>query len=143
MMRLARIFSFLALIIGGTFFLKDVIGGCLNPNKRRNTRLEGLAYLIACVLQGLSLLLLDSTTVCTDNQLVTLIQSEIDKNENVQIDFDDKCSVSTGARFCIGAIVFWFVAALASCQATSAAKKEEETKVESNMREPLVPGDVL
>eukprot|EP00985_Skeletonema_marinoi_P019747 scaffold11434_cov115-Skeletonema_marinoi.AAC.2 len=59
--------------------------------------------------------------------------------------FNDTCTLSTGARCCIAAIVFWFLAALASCQATSV---EERKGVNNdgggeNLREPLVPDNLL
>ena len=140
-MKSARVFSILALVLGGTFFFSNLISGCVTPNKRTNTRSEGVAYLLACLFQGLSLLLLNSPTVCTNNQLITQLQSEVEAAKNVEIDFNETCAISTGARCCIAAIVFWFLAALTSCQATSAGRKEEEG--EKNLRDPLIDGGIL
>jgi len=144
-MKAARILSILALVIGGIFFFRNIIGGCVNPNKRAYTRSEGVAYLSACLFQGLSLLLLNSPTVCTNNQLIHQLQSELDSRENIQIEFNDTCTLSTGARCCIAAIVFWFLAALASCQATSAEERKGENNGGGgeNLREPLVPDNLL
>lgn len=145
-MKAARVFAIMALVLGGAFFFSSLIGGCTNrTNKRTYTRSEGVAYLFVCLFQGLSLLLLNSLAVCTNNQLISQLQSDIDSREHVQIDFSDKCSVSTGARCCIAAIVFWFLAALTSCQAASVARKEdnEEGGGKENLREPLVPSDLL
>lgn len=138
-MMAARIFSLLALALGGTFFFANIISGCVTPNKRATsyTRSEGVAYLLTSLFQGLSLLLLNSTTVCTNNRLINQLQSEIDAREHVRIEFDDTCTISTGARCCIAAIVFWFLAGLASCQATSAARKEENNGG-NNLRDPLI-----
>ncbi len=138
-MKAARIFSLLALGFGGTFFFANIISGCVTPNKRLSsyTRSEGVAYLLTSLFQGLSLLLLNSPTVCTNNPLINKLQSEIDAREHVQIEFNDTCTISTGARCCIAAIVFWFLAALASCQATSAARKEENDGGD-NLRDPLI-----
>lgn len=139
-MKAARIFSLLALGLGGTFFFVNIISACVTPNKRLSgyTRSEGVAYLLTSLFQGLSLLLLNnSATVCTNNPLINKLQSEIDAREHVQIEFDDTCAISTGARCCIAAIVFWFLAGLASCQATSAARKEENDG-RDNLRDPLI-----
>lgn len=138
-MMAARIFSLLALALGGTFFFVNIISGCVTPNNRLSsyTRSEGVAYLLTSLSHGLSLLLLNSPTVCTNNPLIEQLQSEIDAREHVQIEFDDTCTISTGARCCIAAIVFWFLTGLASCQATSAARKEENNGGE-NLRDPLI-----
>ncbi|KAL7427740.1 hypothetical protein ACHAXM_000981 [Skeletonema potamos] len=151
-MKAARVFAILALTLGGVIFFSSLISGCVhNPNTNNNdikrTRSEGVAYLFACLFQGLSLLLLNSPTICTNNQLIHQLQSDMEgrtSSSNIPIEFSTTCSISTGARCCIAAIVFWFMAALVSCQATSVARKEEEINGrKENLREPLVPNDIL
>ena len=143
-MKSARVFSILALVLGGTFFFYNLISGCVYPSNKRtnNTRCEGIAYLLTCLFQGLSLLLLNSPTVCTNNPLITQLQSEVEEAKNIEIDFNETCTISTGARCCIAAIVFWFLAAVTSCQATSVGRKEEE-RSEKNLTDPLIDGDIL
>lgn len=140
-MKAARVFAIIALVLGGVFFFSSLIAGCRPSDKRMLTRSEGVGYLLACLCQGFALLLLNSN-MCTNNSLIAALQADIAQSENVQIDFNDTCTLSTGARTCISAIVFWFLAALASCQATSAGQKEEQAR-KGNLNEPLVPNDIL
>ena len=143
-MMAARIFATLTFIYGGMFFFGNVIRGCVNPNKRTSTNLtrsEGMVFFLTGLFQSLSLLILNSPTVCKNNQLIAQLQSGINERENLQIEFNDTCAISTGARCCIAAIVFWFLAGLASCQAKSAAKKEEEDG--DNLRDPLINESLL
>jgi len=148
-MKAARVFAIMAVVLGGVFFFSSLISGCMHhPNNnntdKRRTRSEGVAYLFACLFQGLSLLLLNSPTVCTDNQLIHQLEADMEGRTNIPIEFSSKCSISTGARCCIAAIVFWFMAALISCQASSAARKEEEMNGRREiLREPLVTNDIL
>ena len=140
-MKAARVFAIIALVLGGVFFFSSLIAGCRPQDKRMLTRSEGVGYLLACLCQGFALLLLNSN-MCTNNSLIKALQADFAQSENVQVDFNDTCTLSTGARTCISAIVFWFLAALASCHATSAGRKEEQAR-KGNLNEPLVPNDIL
>jgi hypothetical protein len=143
-MKAARVFAIIALVLGGVFFFASLFSvscfGGRSDEKLTLTRSEGVAYLLVCLCQGLSLLLLNST-ICTNNSLIADLQSTLNDREKIHIDFIENCSISKGARCCIAAIVFWFMAALTSCLAVSAERKKEVNK--EYLREPLVPSDIL
>mmetsp|Transcript_9315 Transcript_9315/g.16536 ORF Transcript_9315/g.16536 Transcript_9315/m.16536 type:complete len:223 (+) Transcript_9315:55-723(+) len=137
-LRSARAFSTLALLFGGVFLFSNLIASCISP-LRKTSHLEGSAFLLACLFQGLSLLLLNSV-ICKDNTLVEQLLNDVVGLGNQGMDFSDTCSVSTGANCTIAAIVFWFLAALTSHMATVAEKRDEESNAAT---EPLLPGENL
>ncbi|KAL7542090.1 hypothetical protein ACHAXR_011510, partial [Thalassiosira sp. AJA248-18] len=135
----ARAFSTLALLFGGVYLFANLIAGCLAP-VRRVSRLEAPAFLCASLCQGLSLLLLNSA-ICNDNSLIKKLQSDAASLGNMGMDFQDTCSIATGANCAIAAAVFWFLAGLMSHMGVVAEKKAER---EDNIStEPLIPGENL
>lgn len=134
----ARAFSTLTLLIGGVFLFRNLITGCVEP-LRRASKSEPSAFLLACIFQGLSLLLLNSA-LCKDNTLITRLQSDAESIGNTNMAFPDTCTISTGANCTIAAVVFWFLAALTSSLATVAERREEQ---DMPAVEPLLPGENL
>mmetsp|Transcript_29438 Transcript_29438/g.62493 ORF Transcript_29438/g.62493 Transcript_29438/m.62493 type:complete len:222 (+) Transcript_29438:112-777(+) len=134
----ARAFSTLAVVFGGIFLFANLITACTSP-LRRTSRAEAPAFIVACFFQGLALLLLNSAA-CNDNSLVRHLQKDVANLGNTEMEFPDTCSISTGAKCTISAIVFWFLAAMASTMSLRAEKKEEENNV---ITEPLIPGENL
>ncbi|KAL7547920.1 hypothetical protein ACHAWF_012214 [Thalassiosira exigua] len=72
-------------------------------------------------LVGLSLLLLRSG-VCKSNGIV---EDVVDSAAGGDLTFQETCAISSGVKFIVSAIVFWFLAAFASLDACRAAKREE------------------
>ena len=103
----ARAFSTMALILGGVATFWSLLAGCLYPSKR-TYRLGGMTYLLSCLFQGLSLLLLDSNA-CHDNDMLALLQQQMPE---INLLFPSSCSMAQGAKCTIAATVFWFVAGL-------------------------------
>ena len=128
-----------AIIFGGIFLFANLISACMSP-LRKTARLEAPAFLLAGIFQGLSLLLLNSS-LCNNNTLVAALQRDAANLGNVGVEFPDTCSISTGAKCAISAIVFWFVAAITSYVCVKAEKKEEESN--AAVTEPLIPGENL
>lgn len=135
----ARAFSTLALIFGGMYLFKNLISGCVAP-LRQASRSESSAFLLACIFQGLSLLLLNSS-LCNDNVLLGELQSDAYGLGNVEMVFPDTCSMSKGAKCAISAIVFWALAACTSSMAQVAERKEADNN--NAAMEPLIPGENL
>lgn len=134
----ARAFSTMALLVGGIFLFANLISACLSPS-RKTSRAEAPAFLVAFFFQGMSLLLLKSA-LCQDNSLIRQLQKDAGILGNNGVEFQDTCSLSTGANCTIAAIVFWFLAAIASSIGVKTEKKEE---ADSAMTEPLIPGENL
>jgi hypothetical protein len=133
----ARAFSTLTVIIGGVLLFSTLISACVSPEKRNLTKSEGVGYILCCLFQGLSLLLLNSG-VCKDNGLVETLKASMPL---IDLDFDDTCSISTGARCAIAATVFYFLAGVASIQADKAEKQEQGNG--SDVTEPFIPRENL
>lgn len=134
----ARAFSTLALIFGGVYLFRNLIAGCISP-LRRASRSEAPAFLLACFSQGLSLLLLNSS-LCKDNDLMRQLQSDATSLGNVGMNFPQTCSINTGAKCAISAIVFWALAACSSSMAQVAERKEMDNNATT---EPLIPDENL
>lgn len=122
----ATAFSILPLCLGGFSFLWMVAEQCsLNPHW-----FDCVVYLLAFFFQGLSLLLLDSNA-CKNN---SVIQAISDAPYHDGVTFPERCSISTGMKCIISAIVFWFLAALTSVDTYMAKRKREDAP----LTEPLI-----
>jgi len=121
--RAARVFSLMALGFGGIFLFSNVISSYVSP-LRNTSRFEAYGFVLACIFQGLSLLLLNSA-LCKDNILIQQIQvDEVAVLGRAGVDFPDTCSLGRGANCAIAAAVFWCLAALISSMATLVEKRE-------------------
>lgn len=123
-LKAARAFSTLAFIFGGVFLFSNLLSSCVSP-LRNTPKLEAPAFLVACIFQGLTFLLLHSS-LCTDNALIAKLEGDVASLGNSGVEFPETCSVSTGARCTIAAIVFWFMAALTSSMGVVAERKGEK-----------------
>lgn len=86
---------------------------------------------MTALFEGLTLLLLNSN-VCKDNW-------DSGKLEGMGITLPETCSIDTGAKMAISAMVFFFAAGVASFLAHGAKKRETETGVDAGLSEPLAP----
>ena len=128
----ARAFSIITLVIGGIFFFSNMFRGC---NKQYNEHLfvsrgEAFGYLLTCFCSGMTLILLNSS-LCTNN-----IMMEGVKAATPLLEWEDTCSISTGAKCVISATVFWFLAGFTSMQGWKAEHKEDEN--EGALSDPLI-----
>lgn len=105
----SRAFLVLAFILAVMILLFKLVLGCSSqPEKKGYTGLGKfvpLGYLLTAIFQGLSLLFLNSNA-CKNNNLISM--------EDQTIDWNDTCTISTGAKCFISATVVWFCAAISS-----------------------------
>ena len=113
--------------------------GCTgDPDKSSHTGLGKFispTYLLIAIFQGLSLLFLNSK-VCNKNSNPLLEDEEVG---NHHLEWSENCSISTGAKCVISAIVFWIAAAFSSYYEQKAWDHEHNTYTSPVMTEPLVP----
>eukprot|EP00584_Thalassiosira_punctigera_P005685 CAMPEP_0172533420 /NCGR_PEP_ID=MMETSP1067-20121228/6135_1 /TAXON_ID=265564 ORGANISM="Thalassiosira punctigera, Strain Tpunct2005C2" /NCGR_SAMPLE_ID=MMETSP1067 /ASSEMBLY_ACC=CAM_ASM_000444 /LENGTH=226 /DNA_ID=CAMNT_0013318065 /DNA_START=184 /DNA_END=864 /DNA_ORIENTATION=- len=140
-LKAARAFSTLALIFGGVYLFANLISSCVAP-LRNTPRSEAPAFLMACVFQGLSFLVLHSS-VCKNNSLIEKLKGDAAKIGNADMTFPETCSLSVGGKCAIAATVFWFVAALMSSMGVVAENREEKEDEPTATTEPLIPGENL
>ena len=135
----ARAFSTLALIVGGILLVTRTFFTFISPEKRMTIRLEGLGYLTCCVCQGLSLLFLTSDA-CVDNYL---INGTSQSQPLLGFDFPDTCTLSSGSKCVIAAVVSWFLAAIATMRANNVPTNDKESGWENSsaVTEPLIKED--
>ncbi|KAL7536503.1 hypothetical protein ACHAWF_005484 [Thalassiosira exigua] len=122
----ARAFSVITFFFAVILLVVAIMSMC-QGSILSNTRMAPL-YLLTSLCQGLMLLLLQSN-VCKNNALVQLGQSGVA--------FEDTCSIATGAKLGISALVFWAAAGACSGVAYQAEQEEAAEEVEAGLREPL------
>lgn len=96
----ARAFSVLTFIFALIVFITSVISACVTDSKLYTKAWLAPAYMLTCICQGLTLLVLESS-LCNDNMLVKrmgIVSSPVSG-----IVFPDTCEISTGAQLCISA----------------------------------------
>jgi len=76
-----------------------------------------------------------NTSACKDNPVITNISDKFNG-----LTFQDTCSISTGMRCIISAVVFWFLAAFASAYAYK-SKLNKESSI--HITQPLIGDSVL
>mmetsp|Transcript_22324 Transcript_22324/g.46932 ORF Transcript_22324/g.46932 Transcript_22324/m.46932 type:complete len:249 (-) Transcript_22324:302-1048(-) len=110
--RSARAFSTMTLIIGGIVTFFALLSGFLYPSST-SYKSGGLAFLLCCLFQGLSLLLLDSNA-CNYNEMIDDLEKSFNDSNSIHLDFEETCSLGPGAKCAIASTVFWFVAGVAA-----------------------------
>ncbi len=116
--RSARAFSALTLIIGGVVTFWMVLSWCARgfSGERGKSLLRGVGmmYMLCCLFQGLTLLLMTSNA-CYNNGMVELTATTLQNSViNFSGEFPTKCEMAGGAKATIAAVVLWFLAALAA-----------------------------
>ncbi|KAL9178392.1 hypothetical protein ACHAXT_000039 [Thalassiosira profunda] len=133
----ARAFIIIPVVLGGISLIALFTTEMTSCRVPKLHCLNSLSYILACLFQGLSLLFLNSNA-CKDNLLVRSFEG------SNGIEFQETCSMSTGAKCAIAATVFWLVAAVASADAYRHPEKAEgdggddATLDASGLDEPLV-----
>ena len=122
----SRAFATLSIIVGGIALFTNLISACVSP-LRKTSRYECGVFIITAFFQGMSLLLLNSY-LCNgeDNLLLQQMKDGLGNMGNNDLDFQETCSISTGAKCTIAAMVFWLVAGILSRLSFINNKKEEE-----------------
>ncbi|EED90614.1 predicted protein [Thalassiosira pseudonana CCMP1335] len=105
----ARAFSTMALIIGGLITFWALLSTCLFYNKQMYRSGGGL-FILCCLFQGLTLLFLDSNA-CNNNIYIEKVKQLMPA---VNLQFEDTCSMGSGAKCAIAATVMWFVTGMVS-----------------------------
>jgi len=116
--RTARAFSALTIIIGGLVTFWVVISWCIRSfsGDRAKSLLKcaGMMYMLCCLFQGLTLLLLTSNA-CYNNGMVGLTATALQNSLlNFSGEFPSSCTMAAGGKATIAAVVMWFLAALAA-----------------------------
>lgn len=129
----ARGFNLVAIILGGSLLMLDIFQGCLSTKQKRSFRTGAVGYFVCFLCAGLSLLILDSN-VCKDNILIEELNGKVP-----MLQFQETCSISTGAKTTIAATVMWFVASVGTALLHPAQRKNEERRDENDdgLDEPL------
>mmetsp|Transcript_8868 Transcript_8868/g.14222 ORF Transcript_8868/g.14222 Transcript_8868/m.14222 type:complete len:246 (+) Transcript_8868:415-1152(+) len=97
-------------IIGGFFTVVSCFVPCIPYFPAKVWKGMGLLFLICCIFQGCSLLVLQSS-ICDDNPVIQYLQ---EANPVILETLNDpaKCTRAPGFNFGIAATVFWFVAGI-------------------------------
>ena len=127
----AGVFSILPLIIVGLNFILMCVKKCGDTDRWFTC----VAYLLAFLFQGLSLLFLD-TSACKNNPIVEGISDKI-----IGLTFQETCSISTGMKCIISAMVFCLVPAFASAESYWARMQKDKKGIP--ITEPLIGDSVL
>jgi hypothetical protein len=98
-------------VIGSVFTIMSCIVPCLPKFNPVAWKGLGLMFLLCCILQGCSLLLLQSS-ICLDNPVIQYLTAA--ENTGVLATLQDpaKCGQAPGFKMSISAVVFWFVAGI-------------------------------
>lgn len=107
----ARAFVIIGLVTGGVTTFWSMFARCFYPTKPQ-FKCGAMLLLFTCLCQGLTLLALTSSGLCTDNKILGTISSS-----SSRISLPDTCSMAAGAKCTIASTVFWFAAALAALRA--------------------------
>jgi len=118
-------------IIAWVTILCVAVGKCImlcnNNPETTSTKLDAPCYILLALSQGLVLLLLNSE-LCKNNPIVAF----------GEIEWQETCSMSTGAKCTISSMVFWLAAALSSFQELKSLEVERRTvEPEASLTEPL------
>ncbi len=127
----ARGFNLIAIILGGSVIMLDVLQGCMSTKKNEPFRLGSFLHGVCCVCSLFSLLLLDSD-LCKDNTLIELLNES-----NKMIHFHETCSISQGGKSTIAAGVLWFAAAVGTVLLHPSNKMQHQNTVDDGLDEPL------
>jgi len=127
----ARAFSVIGFVLIIMLLIIKCCVICNSESDPISAKLDAPVFLLLAISQGLMLLLL-SSKVCKSNKLVAF----------GNIEWQETCSLDTGGKCTISAMVFWFVAAVTSNAMIKRAKaEEEEHDIENNdsttLTEPL------
>lgn len=115
--RTARAFSIITLVISGVVTFWALLASCIYPSKQ-NYKAGGMIYILCCLFQGLTLLLLDSNA-CHNNSLITVLREQIPDDS---VTFQPSCSMAAGANCAIAGTVLFFVAGIAAMKVDPPAR---------------------
>jgi hypothetical protein len=96
-------FAIVAAVIGGLACIGSCVLPCFDDQKPKLWKVIGLVFILCSLFQGLTLLFL-SSDICKDNQVLALLP------QAVRSLYPEECSLSSGTKMNISAVVFWFVA---------------------------------
>lgn len=125
----ARVFSLIAIILGGSVLLLDMFQGCMSTKKRTSFRTGAVGYFVCFLSAALSFVFLASN-VCKDNGVIEHLNQALTGAQ-----FDEKCSISKGGKSTIAATVLFFAASVGTALLHPAPKKER--KSDDGLDEPL------
>ncbi len=97
-------------VIGGVFTILSCIVPCVPKLDPRAWKGLGLIFLLCCILQGCSLLLLQSS-ICLDNPVIQYLE-ENHPGVFETLQNPEECEIGTGYNMSISAVVFWFLAGM-------------------------------
>jgi hypothetical protein len=98
-------FAIMAPVIGGICLVFAYIAPCFTTSPARWKTL-GTIFLLVSILQGITLIILESS-ICLSNPVLQYLETE---SPNVRETFPDECERTIGFNLGISAVVFWFLA---------------------------------
>ncbi len=108
--RTAMAFSILAPLVGGFGTVVAYLAACGGALSDSRWKAIGNAFMLACVLQGLTLLI-QSSSICFDNPVMQLLESQ---GNSIRDSLSDDCEWGPGYRLIISSVVLWFLAGLST-----------------------------
>jgi hypothetical protein len=119
--------------IGSISLLLSCLSSCLFCGMMKSSsawKIVSAVFLLCCILQGCSLLLIDST-ICTDNPVIQFLQ---DESPNVLKTLQNpyQCERTYGYNLNITSVVFWFCSVVLTFLASSSFPKHEVADANTN-----------
>jgi hypothetical protein len=102
-----RAFAIMTPVIGGLGLVYAYLAPCLQTSPAKWKAMMPI-FLIACLFQGITLLILESS-ICTNNPVVQYLEEE---NPVVAETLQEGCEKGTGYILNIIGVVFWFLAGI-------------------------------
>jgi hypothetical protein len=97
-------------VIGFVFAILSCVIPCVPEVSHLAWKGLGLMFLVCCILQGCSLLLLQSS-ICLDNPVIQFFEAN-NPALLATLEDPDKCALAPGIKMSISAVAFWFVAGI-------------------------------
>lgn len=132
-----RVFVVLAFVIGLVFLVISIVASYARPHPAK--AIVGPGLLLASLMQGLSLLFLDSNA-CKNNPMMAVLNGQDSPWKS--LGFPAHCGMDTGAKCAIASTVLYLVSSMASCTARATERQEEYNENEQqhgSLAEPFLP----
>mmetsp|Transcript_20336 Transcript_20336/g.48364 ORF Transcript_20336/g.48364 Transcript_20336/m.48364 type:complete len:254 (-) Transcript_20336:821-1582(-) len=128
--------------IGGVFAIISCIIPCIPGCPNKIWQATGLIFVIAGIMQGCTLMLLDSS-LCTNNPFVQYLTDSAPVASDILLVDPTTCEKSRGYNLIISATVFWLLAGLMTCCFSAPTCFPDDDIVDDNQSDvpPAATGD--
>ncbi|KAG7371848.1 hypothetical protein IV203_017990 [Nitzschia inconspicua] len=127
-------------VIGTVFTILSCFVPCLPTVHPLAWKGLGLIFLVCCILQGCSLLMLQSS-ICLDNPVIQYLTATGNNGILNTLQDPEQCGRASGFKMSISAVVFWFVAGViplivpAPCDSDESAEPSQPEAAEKDKPE--------